>query len=135
MKILSCGVIVHYNKKLLACIPFGSSKAFDIPKGHLEENETFIQAATRELYEETGIKAEKTNLRDLGKFAYVSTKDLYLYSYEFDFNLSKCKCISTFDFHGKQVPEVTGYAKVDFSELHVYYKSLQPILRKVIEVL
>ena len=133
MKIISAGVVVYFNHTLLACVPFGKKNGFDIPKGQVEENEFIVEAAIRELYEETGIRTIKSKLKDLGKFSYMPTKDLYLFSLELNFNTIHMKCISTFDFHGKQVPEVVGYKSIDFSDIHYYYKSLQPILKTIIE--
>lgn len=135
MKIISAGIIVHHNHKMLACVPFGSKHGYDIPKGQVEENETFIQTAMRELKEETGIIASRSQLKDLGKFQYMPTKDLYLFSLDFKFNTFECRCMSTFDFHGKQVPEIIGFKEVDFSDINLYYKSLQPVLIKALELI
>lgn len=135
MKITSCGVIVHYDNYILGCVPFGQKNGLDIPKGQSEQIETGLQTAVRELYEETGIRASRRDLKDLGTFKYLPGKDLNLFSYKYNFDISKCKCSSYFDYNGKSVPEIVGYKKVDFSEIHFYYKSLQPILKKVIEEL
>lgn len=134
MKIISAGVLVYFNNHLLACVPFGKKNGYDIPKGHVEDNETFERAAIRELYEETGIKVLRGDMKELGQFKYTSSKDLFLFSYEFDFNPAKCKCISLFDFHGKAVPEVIGYKSIDFLEIDRYfYNSLKPVLNDIIE--
>lgn len=36
---------------------------FTIPSGHVEEDETFLQAAVRETYEEAGVRLKPENLR------------------------------------------------------------------------
>lgn len=51
---------------------FGTQK-LSLPKGHVEENETAIEAAIRECYEETNVRLSKANL----------VKNLTPYSYEF----------------------------------------------------
>ena len=63
MKELSCGFIL-VNKKnprqILACQPNGrrpnTPGNYDIPKGHIEAGETTLDAAIRELREETGYR-------------------------------------------------------------------------------
>ena len=57
--IVSCGgVVIHKNKVLLLyknqC---GKHQAWVLPKGSLEEGETFSQAALREVKEESGVSA------------------------------------------------------------------------------
>jgi len=132
MKTISAGVLVYYENRLLACVPFGN-KGLDIPKGQVEENESYAQAAIRELFEETGIKVEKYKLKDLGMFSYMPTKDLYLFAYNYDFNPANCKCSSFFIYNGRSIPEVVGYKSVDFRDVRQYYKSLQPLLKTIIE--
>ena len=59
----SCGGVVIYDKKIL----FVKSKKFqfwNLPKGHLEENETELECALREIEEETGL----TSLKQIGEF-------------------------------------------------------------------
>lgn len=50
----SCGVLL-FNEKKEFLILHKFSRGRDIPKGHLENGETLIEAAKRELREETGI--------------------------------------------------------------------------------
>ena len=45
------GLLVYWNDKVLLV----KQKAWSIPKGKVEENETFLEAAIRETAEETGI--------------------------------------------------------------------------------
>lgn len=50
--------VVHAQGKFLVVEETINGKAlWNQPAGHLEENETLVQAATRELWEETGIHA------------------------------------------------------------------------------
>ena len=57
------GMILAHKNKIFLVQPTGQ-KGYGIPKGAIDENETEIQAAWREMYEETGIELELTNLND-----------------------------------------------------------------------
>ncbi len=57
------GVILCYNSKVLLVLGKISNK-WSFPKGELMDNETFIDGAIRELYEETGIVIEKEILEN-----------------------------------------------------------------------
>ena len=52
---ISCGGIILNGKKVLVVNQKGNS--WSLPKGHIEQNETLLQAAYREIYEETGIQS------------------------------------------------------------------------------
>ena len=64
-KELSCGFILFQKgtDRLLVCHPNGKPgtgyHSFDIPKGHIEDNEEPFDAAMRELREETGYTADE----------------------------------------------------------------------------
>lgn len=48
------GIVINKNDKVLVVSQHGTS--WSLPKGHLDEEESEIEAATREIYEESGIK-------------------------------------------------------------------------------
>ena len=54
----SCGAIVFTRKngKTLYVVVQEMSGAYSFPKGHVEHGETEIQTASREIYEETGLR-------------------------------------------------------------------------------
>ncbi|MFW6196710.1 MAG: bis(5'-nucleosyl)-tetraphosphatase [Thermoplasmatota archaeon] len=62
---ISAGVIIYREAEprqfLLLHYPAGH---WDFPKGHVEENETAIQTALRELEEETSIEEDDVELKD-----------------------------------------------------------------------
>lgn len=70
----SAMAVVICNEKILATneLIFGEKK-ISLPKGHIEKNETSLEAAIRECYEETNIEINESNL----------VKKLTPYSYEF----------------------------------------------------
>ena len=138
MKEISSGfVILNKNNPdmILACQAFGhkfKEENCDVPKGHVEENESHLNAAKRELKEETGIVLTNEKIHDCGLFQYLPYKDLHLYLVEADVDVTKLSCNSMFtNRFGKEVPEIIGYHWV--TETNMFYRSLGPIVEKCIE--
>ena len=56
----SCGIVLFYSDEFLIIQHSTESNElkghWDFPKGHVEENETELETASRELKEETGIE-------------------------------------------------------------------------------
>jgi 8-oxo-dGTP pyrophosphatase MutT (NUDIX family) len=77
-KTTSCGVIVTDGKRLVLGHASRSPR-WDIPKGGVEPGESFVEAACRELLEETGLTAPISALQPLGVFPYLRNKDLALF--------------------------------------------------------
>lgn len=126
----SSGVFLTDGTQLLICKPY-SSKWWDIPKGRVDPGETDIDAAVRELEEETGFIADKSCLEKLGVFDYRKQKQLALFRLNVDempdpITLS---CRSVFEKDGKMVPEMVNYAVVNYAEA---LKMLAPALSKLL---
>jgi 8-oxo-dGTP pyrophosphatase MutT (NUDIX family) len=77
----SCGVIVCAGDRILLGHATRSPR-WDIPKGGLEAGESHLEAAVRELREETGLVAAPSDLVDLGLHEYLRNKDLALFAWE-----------------------------------------------------
>ena len=111
---VSCGtLIIDSAGRILLCHVTGTSH-WDIPKGLQEPGETMLQAAKRELWEETGLEFDEDLFEEIGHFAYRPDKDLHLYRIrlkeDFD-SLGHLICRSHFAHHitGKETPEVDGF--------------------------
>jgi len=79
MKIVSCGILLFsYGEILLGHVT--NQPFWDLPKGGMEEGESFAQTAIRETYEETGMMLQEDKLIELGLFTYNRYKDLYLFA-------------------------------------------------------
>jgi len=61
-EIRACGVLVIREEPERSFLLMKHAKRWDLPKGHLDEGETDLECALRELREETGIKAKEIEL-------------------------------------------------------------------------
>jgi 8-oxo-dGTP pyrophosphatase MutT (NUDIX family) len=137
-KELSVGIILTDGYSILGCRPFGKRDkkgCYDLPKGHHEQGETFLETAIREMAEETGFEVWKdANLIDLGQYDYIPTKDLYLYLLAVDClpDPLDLHCKSTFKYHGKDVPEVLGYKHIPVEELDWFFEPLSLVINQAL---
>lgn len=111
----SCGVLIHNGKQVLLAHPTGFGNDWNIPKGKLDQGETFLEAAIRETREEAGIEIPADKLNFLGNFAYRRKKKLALFEWVVDDmpDPSKCFCESLFDGYR---PEMDDFCVVDYRE-------------------
>jgi len=118
-KSISAGVIVTDGKKILLCHVTGN-KHWDLPKGKVDPGEEYIDAAIRELYEETSLKISPDSLEPLGIFEYKKDKNLSLWLYRVDVmpDPAGLDCLSTFE-SGKGVfkKEMDGFAIVNWEKI------------------
>lgn len=61
-QVKACGVLVVKGDPVESFLLMRHTRRLDLPKGHLENGETEVQCALRELCEETGIAAEDIEL-------------------------------------------------------------------------
>jgi len=132
MKELSCGFLV-FNKSngMLACHPTGRKyeplHCYDIPKGHLEEGESALETAKRELKEETGLVIpDDVSILNMGKFFYRSDKDLIIFVVKMDYDFNSLHCDSTFEMYGKKYKEMDSY-EITYNPA-LYFKNLERIV-------
>lgn len=107
----------------------GYEMSYDIPKGHIEEGETPMQAATRELREETGFAIpEGVDIYEIGRVPYQANKALWLFSAvvpNMQEEIHKMKCNSFFkDSFGNTKPETDDFILVH--DARAFFKNMQP---------
>lgn len=130
----SVGVLIINDDSILACKPFGRD-LYDLPKGIREFGESRLDTMLRELREETGIVINHEDIDKLefcGTFKYIKGKNLSLYKFYTNFDINKCRCDSQFELDGNMVPEIVGYKWIPFEDINLFFKSLQPIIKKLI---
>jgi 8-oxo-dGTP pyrophosphatase MutT (NUDIX family) len=90
----SAGGVVVRDGEVVVIVPTrraaDGSRVLALPKGHVDPGETPIEAATREVREETGIVAEP--VAELGESRYWYRRD--------GKTIGKTVCFFLFDFHG-----------------------------------
>jgi len=120
-KIISAGLfIVRKDKKLLIAHPTNHKSNFwSIPKGKVEDNETFLEAALRETFEETNLDLSKTKSFEVYPLASVnySHKKKIIYPFlflekkdsDFDWGSVDLKCNSNVSPEQGGFPEMDSY--------------------------
>ncbi|MCP6762022.1 MAG: NUDIX domain-containing protein [Fischerella sp. CENA71] len=67
-EIKSCGVLVMRSQPQMSFLLLLKPNRYDLPKGHIETGEDDISCALRELFEETGIRANDIELDQQFRF-------------------------------------------------------------------
>jgi 8-oxo-dGTP pyrophosphatase MutT (NUDIX family)/predicted ABC-type ATPase len=117
---VSAGVIITDGEHILLGHTTNGTY-WDIPKGGIDSGESALQAAIRELREETGLTCSASDLITLGKHAYTAKKDLELFLWPVHKmpDATTLHCVSKFhDDHTKSwLPELDDFAVVNWSHM------------------
>ncbi len=117
----SAGVIITDGTRLLLG-HVTNHDHWDIPKGCVDEGESYIDAALRELYEETNISLTASDVSYLGRYDYYRhRKELELFLYKTN-NLphtQKMFCSSMVE-DDVPFPEIDAFKYVEWDDVHNY---------------
>ncbi|TFV90162.1 NUDIX hydrolase [Oxalobacteraceae bacterium OM1] len=119
---LSCGtIIVNPSRQILLCHATGLH-CWDIPKGVRHDDETPLEAARRELQEETGLAFGQQLFEDLGCFSFQPEKALYLFKLRSPSalrSLAHLRCTSYFVDRatGRPMPEMDDFRWASRSDI------------------
>lgn len=122
---LSCGIVILDDAGRVFLAHATDTTHWDIPKGKGEPGELPIEAALRELREETGIVLAPERLVDLGRFEYRREKDLHLFATRVadgEVDVAQCTCTSLFPSRrdGSMIPEMDAYRWTVPDEIDAY---------------
>lgn len=128
------GVVLNNKKEVLVVSQHGTS--WSLPKGHIDEGENSLEAAKREIYEESGIR-ELIFIKDLG------TYQRYKIAKDGGDDMSELKNITMYLFETTQTelapvdnenPEAAWIKKEDVANLlthekdKAFFKSVEDVL-------
>ena len=134
---VSCGILIKNEFDELLMGHVTGNSFFDIPKGGLDEGESYLACALRECEEETSIKLNESQLKDLGLHKYNKEKNLYLFEVNVkkdEIKLESLVCHSMFEhrYTKKMVPEVDGFSWVNVNDVDQFCaKSMAALLKKL----
>jgi putative (di)nucleoside polyphosphate hydrolase len=118
----SCGtLVINKRGEILLCHVTGTDH-WDIPKGMQDPEESTIEAARRELLEETGLEFDEALFEEIGSFDYQKRKRLHLYKVRAPESLDQLDhliCTSHFSHHvtGKLTPEMDDFRWASRNEI------------------
>jgi len=148
VKTIASGLfIVRKDKKLLICHPTNHpANTYSIPKGKVEDDEIFLEAAFRETYEETNFDLNGSTdftIYPLSSVNYKHKKKM-LYPFlvlenkksKFDWDSVELKCNSNVPKDRGGFPEMDGYKWVSLDEaedlLHDTQVKCLPKIKEII---
>lgn len=125
----ACGAVIKKDQKIL--MVFQNNGFWGFPKGHVEENETEIETARREILEETGVVAR------------INEKNRFEFSYDIlDKNIHKIVVLFTAEViddsnFKKQDAEISELRWVDISEVEkmLTFEDWREVWRKIKNVI
>jgi len=114
----SCGTVVTDGRRLILGHATGG-RHWDVPKGLPEVGETDAGTAARELFEETGIRADPKLLVPLRSGPYLPKKDLALFLLRGPLpDPGSLRCSSMVEIPGRTpFPELDAFQAVEFGRI------------------
>lgn len=132
----SCGFLIYRNDPARSFLLMRHTDRWDLPKGHVDSDETNLECAYRELEEETGIVASDVRLDEGFKFKHKYLVSGSRYQTEPQKEPQKKKLIiylaelvRSVDI---RVTEHAGFEWIDWNPPHdIQERTIDPLLEKV----
>ena len=136
MKRTTCGVLVTDGERVVIG-QASRSRLWDIPKGLAEPGEDWVDAAARELQEETGLAVAPSALIPLGAHDYLPAKQVALFLWRVDPlpDPATLRCSATFRLpNGAVLPELARFAILPWNEaLPKLGKNMRRVLSGILD--
>jgi 8-oxo-dGTP pyrophosphatase MutT (NUDIX family) len=133
-EVKSCGVLVVRGKPIKSFLLMIHPARYDVPKGHVDNGESELECALRELREETGIGPEDIWIDPDFRF----THQYQVRVRRFNFELREKTLVMFLGYLLNDVPilltEHTGYEWRDWNPPHrIQEQTIDPLLESVAE--
>lgn len=124
---VSAATIIHYNGSVLIGHVTGD-RHWDLPKGGVDNGETFLDGAIRECQEEFGIDLDPEYMRFVGQLPYNKKKDIAVFLYDMgeEYPTDRMNCCSYVNGDIDH-PEIDQYQWVEKSRVLKYFS---PVMGK-----
>ncbi|MDA7910326.1 NUDIX domain-containing protein [bacterium] len=133
-KVKSCGFLIYREDPSPSFLLMRHADRWDLPKGHVDDGETNLQCAYRELEEETGIRAEHVLMDEHFKF-----KNKYVVKYDENGGVIKKKKLIIYLAKLLEPVEIKpteheGFEWVSWTPPHqIQKKTIDPLLHHLAE--
>jgi 8-oxo-dGTP pyrophosphatase MutT (NUDIX family) len=127
-KITAAIVIINPRGDILGCHGTGKphNMGFDFPKGLVEPDETDMEAALRELREETSLVLDDDQLIDCGVYPHNKEKNIHIFVHKTDIlpEPESLVCQSFFTLNDKEYPECDFFEIIPREDRNKFNKVL-----------
>ena len=127
-KITAAIVIINPRGDILGCHGTGKphNMGFDFPKGFVEPDETDMEAALRELREETSLVLDDDQLIDCGVYPHNKEKNIHLFIHRTEIipDPNNLVCQSFFILNDKEYPECDFFEIIPKEDRNKFNKVL-----------
>ena len=123
MRTISAGVIVINERGEVLLGHATYQPHWDIFKGGIDAGETPLEAAIREMREESGLSIQAADLVEIGEIRFSPKKDLHLYMMRVQsdkIDLTLLKCTSMVQMGAHVFPEMDAYKWVAAKDVPLY---------------
>lgn len=133
-KVISCGGIIKVDDQILITKSTGNTN-WNLPKGVMDINQTPIEAAIRQIREQTNIDVSNVQYTDLGQYNYLQYKNLHLFLFKLDEKPEDLFCASMFKADNNvYLPQISDYKWCTIKQsIPLFSKNVNKVLTKILK--